>query len=446
MSNLIKKLINLLGVERSFPGFSLGYRLPKKFSGYLNRLGILLAGNYLIVGFGFIISVSIANTLGAEGFGKLAYALAISGFVVANIRYGMDRSLTRDLIHSPDDFDSILLASLMVKIAILMVFLGIFLTLFLSNVGQELFFAENLLVIFATVLVGYGLGATFDALELQHRHMLIICIEKAIYYSFIGSIIVFAPRLLNLKLIGYSLLAAGLLSTFLQYRLILTIRRDVLKNVSWASIFNFARQILINNKLLWLAGLASMGLIQANKIILQWHTDYSSLGVFAAAIQVGAIVTLAIKNISRIGMPVLARRTAPRNSHRKGVGTFVLKYVIFQAIVAACFAVPLILFPKSVLELFFVSEYQKGFQVLRIIGFYVILQAIEFILGQYLNMLKMDKPFLLGALIAGLIGLVLSASLTLVYSSEGAAIALLAACAVKVLFYAVASTRRSLAG
>ena len=92
--------------------------------------------------------------------------------------------------------------------------------------------------------------------------MLIICIEKAIYYSFIGFIIVFVPIFLDLKLIGSVLLATALLSTFLQYKMILTMRSDGLKNVSWKSIFKFTGEILRNNKLLWLAGVASMGLIQ----------------------------------------------------------------------------------------------------------------------------------------------------------------------------------------
>jgi O-antigen/teichoic acid export membrane protein len=67
----------------------------------LQNLSVLFFVNSLIAGIGFVTQVKIANTLGWESFGLLAYGLAIAAYGGAVIRFGLDRALVRDLIHHP---------------------------------------------------------------------------------------------------------------------------------------------------------------------------------------------------------------------------------------------------------------------------------------------------------------------------------------------------------
>ncbi|MCK4825920.1 oligosaccharide flippase family protein, partial [bacterium] len=84
--------------------------------------------NFILMGLGFVTRVKIANVLGREGFGLLAYALALGTFGGVVVRFGMDRTLVRDLVHHRDRFGELVAGSLMLRgIMFAFVLLGVLL-------------------------------------------------------------------------------------------------------------------------------------------------------------------------------------------------------------------------------------------------------------------------------------------------------------------------------
>jgi O-antigen/teichoic acid export membrane protein len=59
----------------------------------LHNLSVLVIVNFTVAGIGFLTTVKIANTLGKETFGLLAYGLAVSAYGIAFIRFGQDKHL-----------------------------------------------------------------------------------------------------------------------------------------------------------------------------------------------------------------------------------------------------------------------------------------------------------------------------------------------------------------
>jgi hypothetical protein len=192
--------------------------LVRRQRGRLNNLAVLLVANVFTAGVGFVTTVTIANTLGAARFGELAYALAIGGILAVNVRFGMDRSLIRDLAHYPERFNETLAASLLARGLLLVFSLGGLVVLAaLPIAGLELSWGM-LLVIAATALNPLQIANVFDIWEVQGRHALYGCLERGLYFALVWAVVLAAPERLGLAWIGLAALATTLLYLFVQYR------------------------------------------------------------------------------------------------------------------------------------------------------------------------------------------------------------------------------------
>jgi hypothetical protein len=96
---IIPRLLNLLGTQRR----------------NLQNLSALVSFNFLAAGFFFVTQIKIANVIGKEGFGLLAYGIALGMYAQTIVRYGMNRTLVRDLVHYPNRFAELVMASQLLR-------------------------------------------------------------------------------------------------------------------------------------------------------------------------------------------------------------------------------------------------------------------------------------------------------------------------------------------
>ena len=88
----------------------------------LHTFSILVFINFIIMGLGFLTRVKLANMLGKHDFGLLAYGLALGTFGSVSVRFGMDRTLVRDLVHNRDRFEELVAGSVLLR-GIILVFI-----------------------------------------------------------------------------------------------------------------------------------------------------------------------------------------------------------------------------------------------------------------------------------------------------------------------------------
>ena len=81
----------------------------------LQNLSALVVFNFLAAGLFFITQIKIANVIGKEKFGLLAYGIALGMYGQTIVCYGMNLTLVRDLIHYPKRFAELVMASLMLR-------------------------------------------------------------------------------------------------------------------------------------------------------------------------------------------------------------------------------------------------------------------------------------------------------------------------------------------
>ncbi len=405
----------------------------------LSNFAILLLANVLIAGVGFITTVTIANAIGSERFGQLAYALAVGGIVTVNVRFGMDRSLLRDLAHYPKRFNEILAASLLARGLLLVVWIVALLVLMAIQIKGIDISWGMFLVVLATALMPMQIANVFDFWECQGRHALYLCAQRSVYFGLIWSVLFLAPGRLGLVSIGSALLAATVVFLFLQYRFALRRLKPALHTVPLRRVGRTALGLLASNKWLWLASLATLGMTALNKVLLKQFSGFSNLGVYAASFQFFSAGMLLLRNVARIGQPILARRTTPGAANARASVTLLTVYLAAGGLVVAAIALPVIAMPKLILNSLFTAEYTGEYWTLRFIGICLLFQVFDLFLGQYLTLVRMDKTFLVGAVVSGLISLASCMVLVPLYSATGAALALLVGVIAKSAFFVLAT-------
>jgi O-antigen/teichoic acid export membrane protein len=409
--------------------------LVRRQRGRLNNLAVLLVANVFTAGVGFVTTVTIANTLGAARFGELAYALAIGGILAVNVRFGMDRSLIRDLAHYPERFNETLAASLLARGLLLVLSLGGLAVLAaLPIAGLELSWGM-LLVIAATALGPLQIANVFDIWEVQGRHALYGCLERGLYFALVWAVVLAAPERLGLAWIGLALLAATLLYLFVQYRYAWNRLKPTLRAIPSRRLARTAAGLVADNTWLWLASVGVLGMYALNKVILKHFAGFADLGVYAASFQLISVALLVLKNMARIGRPILARHTSPRAANPAAAVRFLGLYLAAGIVAVGLIALPAIAVPQWILRALFTAEYAAGYWVLRLMGVYLLFRVFDTVLGQYVIMLRMDSVFFGASVAAGLTGLAASLILIPPLAAVGAALALLAGEIIFALIY-----------
>lgn len=387
---------------------------------------MLLLANAFTAGIGFLTTITIANTLGSARFGQLAYAIAFGDILAVNVRFGIDHSLIRDLVHYPEGFQKTLAASLLARSLLLAVCIaGLLLALVALPSGILEISWGMLLVILAAVLQPLQIDNVFDVWEIQGRHAIYLCVERGAYFSLIWAVVFLAPHQLHLMWIGSARFMSTLLFLFLQYRYAWYKLKPNFKCIPLCTLTRTALALLASNKWLWLASVAALGMSSSNNIILKHFTGFSDLGVYAASFQLVSMANLLTKNITRIGRPILARYTDPKVITANSIIRFLTLYVAIGIIAISIIALPAIVFPKIILQTLFTPEYASGFWILRLFGFYMLFGVVTGALTQYVVLIRMDKIYLFANVKAGLVSFVCALILIPYYAGVGAALALL---------------------
>ena len=182
----------------------------------LQNLSALVVFNFLAAGLFFVTQVKIANVIGKENFGNLAYAMALGMYGQAIVRYGMDRTLVRDLIHYPHRFAELIAGSLLLRSGIqVLVIVGLLIWKFALDASGTLSWGLMAVVV-AYSLKSLDLQPVYDAWLKMGRHAAYNLIQRVLYFLFILMIILWSPNNLSIAWIGFGLLATEIFYLLLQ--------------------------------------------------------------------------------------------------------------------------------------------------------------------------------------------------------------------------------------
>ena len=399
----------------------------------LQNLSALVVFNFLAAGLFFITQVKIANVIGKERFGLLAYGIALGMFGQAIVRYGMDRTLVLDLIHYPKRFSELVMASLLLRGVLLGLVLTALLTWKLVWQPADLSWAIVVVVV-AYSLKSLDLQPVYDAWHCMARHAVYNMVRRGLYFALIWGIIVINPKRLSLAWIGCALLVMEMFYLFLQQRWAGRRIEWSWGKVGWNS---GVRALLKNNSWVWLATIGCLSFGTLNQIILKYYCGSAELGSYAACWQIVAAAMLLLGQVSRVGNPATARVTRPENNACKRK-SFLLKYSCVMAAAALPVVIPSVLFPGWIMNTIFKPEYASSAAILRVLGIYLMVFSLGLVASQYVVSARMEKTYFASVILGGCLSVILCFILIPKLSGLGAALALLVAHSTSMTLYFVA--------
>jgi len=400
---------------------------------HVQNLSVLVFVNFLIAGLGFLTRVKIANTLGREGFGLFAYALALGCYGAVVVRFGLDRTFVRDLIHYPRRFGQLVAGSLVLRGLLLVVVI-------LALVGWKLTFASSELswgviaVILGTSLMALDLRAVYDSWHKMSRDAFYNLIQRCCYYALIWIVVLFVPDKLSIGLIGVGTILSAALYLFMQQRW--AFRRIEFYKAK-ESLAKTAIKLGFANLLVWAAAIGCLSFGVLNQLVLKYFKGTAELGGYAAAWQIVAIAMLLLNQVARIGKPATARITregTDRNTRRR----FLVKYSAVMFVAASPIALGAILWPDLILKILFRPEYASAAGTLRILGIYIALFSLGLVASQYVIAARMEKVYFASVIVGGVLSVLFCLFLIPKLGAMGAAISLLIAHGISMGLYWVA--------
>ncbi len=404
---------------------------------HVQNLSVLIFVNFLIAGLGFLTRVKIANTLGREGFGLFAYALALGCYGAVVVRFGLDRTFVRDLVHYPSRFAQLVAGSLVLR-----GFLLILITLAL--IMWKLVFGSNELswgviaVVLGTSLMALDLRAVYDSWHKMSRDAVYNLIQRCCYYALIWIVVLLVPDKLSIGLIGAGTIVSAALYLFMQQRW--AFRRIEFYKAK-ESLAKAAIKLGFANLLVWAAAIGCLSFGVLNQLVLKYFKGTAELGGYAAAWQIVAIAMLLLGQIARIGKPAIARITregTDRNTRRR----FLVKYSAVMFAAASPIAISSLFCPGLILRTLFCPEYASSAGTLRILGIYIMVLAVGMVAAQYVLAARMEKVYFASVIIGGCLSVVLCFTLIPRFSSLGAALSLLISHSAAMGLYVLAAIRK----
>jgi len=400
---------------------------------HVQNLSVLVFVNFLIGGLGFLTRVKIANTLGREGFGLFAYALALGCYGAVVVRFGLDRTFVRDLVHYPSRFAQLVAGSLVLR-----VFLLILITLAL--IMWKLVFGNNELswgviaVVLGTSLMALDLRAVYDSWHKMSRDAVYNLIQKCCYYALIWIVVLFVPDKLSIGLIGAGTILSAALYLFMQQRWAF---RQIEFYKAKESLAKTAIKLGFANLLVWAAAIGCLSFGVLNQLVLKFFRGTAELGGYAAAWQIVAIAILLLNQVARIGKPLTARITregTDRNTRRR----FLVKYSAVMFAAASPMAISSLFCPGLILRILFRPEYASAAGPLRIFGIYIMCFPLGLVASQYIVSTRMEKTYFASVIVGGILNVLFCLFLIPKLGGIGAAISLLIAHGISMGLYWVA--------
>lgn len=387
----------------------------------LKSLSILVIVKFAVAGIGFITQVKIANTLGKETFGYIAYGVAIATYSTVIIRFGLDRTMVRDLIHYPDRFAATVKASLIVRFSLLALVIVLV-------IGWKVFQNPSgdiswgvILIIIANAAMSVDLQGVYDSWHKMTRHALYNLLQRGLYFLTIWYMVVTDPEILDVVTVGMAMFVSASIYLILQYSWAI---RKLPTDSATEKMIPLAFKMIRANVYIWLATLAGLSFGPLNQLVLKHYHGTTELGGYAAAWMMVALASMFLAQIARIGNPATARITSGSATKQEKI-QFLIKYASLMVMITLPVSVVVVFAPELVMTSLFNSEYISAAPALQIMGAYIVVFSLGQVAAQYMVSSRMDKTYTLYIFLGSGLGFALCLLLIPSMGGLGAAWALL---------------------
>lgn len=330
--------------------------------------------------------VKLANYLGAAVYGIYSYCLAIGEVGAVVVRYGRNKTMVRDLIQYPEKRDKLVVSTFLLSLINLVIFLVVTFACY-KPLDIEVNWTYFLLIL-SPCFASLSLGPVYESLKLMSWSSIYALLQK---FGFLA--IIWALFLLKFKV---SLFSIGVIVVFTWLTVVLMEYFEIgtqlhirfFSKVKLKEIWDLYK----SNFVIFLSCVTGVAFGPLIRLILNNYSDSTSVGIYAAGLQIYHICLFLNTQISRVGNPMMAEAgkvDCPLSKRRK----LVFRYAAIMLSTSVPFALPMLICPDWITSALFTTEYKPLANYLPILAIYMIAITIGVVFMQYMISLRLDRTY-----------------------------------------------------
>lgn len=350
-----------------------------------NIIGLTLFnafGGFLLM----LTNIKLANVLGAALYGIYSYYAAIGEVGINFVRYGRDKSMIRDLIQQPEQYNSLVSNTFVLSLVNLLAFSIVIFSL--SGPLDIDISIASISIIIATCLISLDLQPVYESIRMMSWHSLYTILQRLFFLVLIWIPLIFTNNA-SLTYIGLSLLFTWCLILFIQYKEVIS---QLNIKISEAVSFTTLIRLYKSNFLIALSCILGVAFGPLIRLILKNYVDETAVGLYAACFQIFLLSKFILTQISRVGNPMMAE-AGKKGCSKERRRVFIKKYIVIMFIGAIPFVIPMIFFPGLIVDFCFTEEYYEIRNYVPLFGVYLLAMAVGNVYEQFLISMRADKIY-----------------------------------------------------
>lgn len=377
----------------------------------------MMAEQLLRILSGVFVGIYIARYLGPEDFGVLSYVLAISTFIIAISRLGMDAILVRELVSHPEKKQALMGTAFWMMFITAIVCSSIVaavvwsigelpaVKLYASIISMSAIFASALVVDYCFQSeVRANVSAICKSITLflmSFVKLYLIYIQADLVWF------VYAFLMDNAVLAAMFLLAAAQQG-----------RVGFIKCFCWED----AKSMLVSAWPLVLGAVSIQIYMRIDQIMIRNILGLNDVGLYSAAVRIyeAWAIVITILTVSLLPAIVKLKQGSEKNYHKRMTQLF--RFVIWVSVGAALFV---LIVSEHLMVFAFGGEYRASAPVVDIIMWTAVFAAMGSVSARYFNVERMERKFAVRTALAAVLNVGLNFMLIPLYGIKGAALSTL---------------------
>ena len=318
----------------------------------LFSLLILTKNNALIAGLSYALTITLANILGPEVFGRYSFVLVIASILSILISFGTDK--TAPIMASKKTIGSVLQEIVFVRLVISTAcIIGL---IIYSEYSQDTAF-----YILCLLFSGLNLGFFFEISLKNELYSYVYLFERVVYIGGVFFVIYFFQP--SLDIVFTLFLLSTLVSLIFQYyRASFEVNR--IFSINWQSL----QRIFLMNMPLVIIALSTFSFGGFSRIILENSLGMEQMGIYSAGWQLITIGTIFQSQVTRVWR--LKISSAIEKDDKNQLIPLIKSYSIFATLPFIFLTVTLFFTSEQVVGFLFTDEYAELVHILPVLSIY----------------------------------------------------------------------------
>ena len=382
------------------------------FRKYFANTSWLLGERVLRMAFSLFVGIYVARYLGPERFGLLSYANSYVGIFTAIAILGLDGIVVRELVKSPDQRDTLLGTSFLLKVVgTLLMWVLILATLFFSN--------NDPLTSSLIAIIAFGvLFQTFNVIDYNFQAEVK---SKYVVHSQIAQLIVSSITKLVLILKGLPLVwfaaVYSLDAIILAVGLAYAYSRNSGSIKKWKWNAKVALALLLDSWPLMFAYMSYLIYAKIDRIMIKEMLDEHNVGIYSAAYILYEAPLFISLMIAKSVYPILVQYYQDNKNKFFQLYSTLSSYMTLLSYLIVLF---IFIFHEILIQITFGESFEESSKILMLLSFGIIPMFNAFLRSSYITISGNQKIILYTTLFSAMLNIVLNLLLIKAYGVIGA--------------------------